>query len=124
MSDTGRMTEWVVHKPVVAAVAVHAATQVAGVVRLEPGLVGLATSMARVARQKIKGLDPAPVEGVRVEIDGTSVRVALDVVTSGQDQVAAVGQAVQRAVTSAVTTATGLTVAAVSVSILDIELPL
>jgi uncharacterized alkaline shock family protein YloU len=114
-------TEWVVDKPVVAAVAANAATSVSGVLRMEPGLAGLATSIARVARQRIRGLDPVPVEGVRVELDGRSVRLALDVVVSGQDQVAAVGQAVQRAVTAAVGAATGLAVAAVSVTVLDVD---
>jgi uncharacterized alkaline shock family protein YloU len=84
--------------------------------------------VARSARQRIKGLDPAPTEGVRVEVaratgSGT-VELEVDVVISGQDQAAAVARAVQRAVARAVSDATGLTVAAVSVSILDIHIPL
>jgi uncharacterized alkaline shock family protein YloU len=120
--------ECVVGASVVAAVAVRAATVVPGVVRVEPGLVGLVGSMVRAARQRIKGLDPAPTEGARVEFErtddgndgGRAVRVEVDVVISGQDQAAAVGHAVQRAVASAVTQATGLTVAEVGVSIIDI----
>jgi uncharacterized alkaline shock family protein YloU len=115
-------TEWVLAKPVVAAVAVHAATAVAGVVRMEPGLVGLAASVARAARRKITGLDPAPVEGVRVELTGASVRLALDLVVSGQDQATAVARAVQRAVAAEVATATGLIVESVAVSVLDIQI--
>jgi len=117
----------VVGASVVAAVAVHAAAM-PGVVRVEPGLVGLVGSVVRAARQRIKGLDPAPTEGARVEFEradggndgGRTVRVEVDVVISGQDQAAAVGHALQRAVASAVTQATGLTVADVGVSIIDI----
>src|SRR4051794_19978498 len=116
--------ECVVGAPVVAAVAVRAAAAVPGVVRVEPGLVGLVASMVRAARQRIKGLDPAPTEGARVEFQpndhGLTVRMAVDVVISGQDQAAAVGRALQRAVAGAVTEATGLTVSGVDVSIMDI----
>ncbi|MET0133802.1 MAG: hypothetical protein ABW215_09435 [Kibdelosporangium sp.] len=140
--------ECVVGTSVVAAVAVQAAAAVPGVVRVEPGLVGLVGSVVRAARQRIKGLDPAPIEGARVEFDpvgggpngahtkgshtkgghtngghtngGHTVRVEVDVVISGQDQAAAVGRAVQRAVAGAVTKATGVAVSQVSVSIIDI----
>jgi uncharacterized alkaline shock family protein YloU len=113
--------ECVVGASVVSAVAVHAAAAVPGVVRVEPGLVGLVGSMVRAARQRIKGLDPAPTEGARVEFERTDiVRVEVDVVISGQHQAAAVGNALQRAVASAITEATGLTVAEVGVSIIDI----
>jgi len=119
--------ECVVGASVVAAVAVHAAQTLPGVVRVEPGLFGLLGSVGRTARQRIKGLDPAPTEGARVEFaqaDGengeTTVRVEVDVVISGQDQATAVAHTVQRAVASAVTDATGLTVAEVDVSIIDI----
>jgi uncharacterized alkaline shock family protein YloU len=116
--------ECVVGASVVAAVAVHAAETLPGVVRVEPGLFGLLGSVGRTARQRIKGLDPAPTEGARVEFaqaDGENgVRVEVDVVISGQDQAAAVAHTVQRAVASAVTEATGLTVAEVDVSIIDI----
>jgi uncharacterized alkaline shock family protein YloU len=124
--QTAPQFECVVGASVVAAVAVHAASAVSGVVRVEPGLVGLLGSVVRAARQRIKGLDPAPTEGARVEFeqDGenaeTTVRVEVDVVISGQDQATAVAHAVQRAVAGAVTEATGLTVAEVGVSIVDI----
>lgn len=113
--------ECVVGTSVVAAVAVHAAAAVPGVVRVEPGLVGLMGSVVRTTRQWVKGLDPAPTEGARVEFDGPdTVRVEVDVVISGQDQAAAVGHALQRAVAGAITDTTGLAVAEVNVSILDI----
>lgn len=113
--------ECVVGTSVIAAVAVRAAAAVPGVLRVEPGLGGLVGSVVRSARQRIKGLDPAPTEGVRVEFErADTVRVEVDVVISGQDQAAAVGGALQRAVAGAVTEATGLRVAEVSVSIIDI----
>lgn len=113
--------ECVVGAPVVAAVAVRAAVAVPGVVRVEPGLAGLVGSGLRAARQRIKGLVPAPTEGARVEFDrADAVRVEVDVVLSGQDQAAAVGRALQHAVAGAITEATGLTVTEVGVSIIDI----
>jgi uncharacterized alkaline shock family protein YloU len=127
-SDRAPRFECVVGASVVAAIAVRAAAAVPGVVRVEPGLVGLVGSVVRAARQRIKGLDPAPTEGARVEFeravgendDVRTVRVEVDVVTSGQEQAAAVGQALQRAVAIAVTEATGLTVTEVRVSIIDV----
>jgi len=127
-ADRAPLFECVVRASVVAAVAVHAAAAVPGVVRVEPGLVGLVASVVRTARQRIKGLDPAPTEGVRVEFEpagsgnngGHTVRVEVDVVISGQDQAAAMGHAVQCAVAGAVNGATGLTVSEVGVSIIDI----
>ncbi len=113
--------ECVVGTSVIAAVAVRAAVAVPGVLRVEPGLAGLVGSVVRGARQRIKGLDPAPTEGARVEFEkADTVRVEVDVVISGQDQAAAVGRTLQRAIAGAVTEATGLTVAEVSVSIIDI----
>lgn len=117
-----QLTETVISPPVIAAVAGHAAAKVPGVVRLEPGLRGLAGSLTRIARQRIKGLEPAPTEGVRAVVDQDDVRVEIDLSLSGLDQAAATAQAVQRAVSQAVTEATGLTPSAVSVSILDIEI--
>ena len=114
-------TEFVIADAVVASVAARAAAMTPGVVRLEPGLKGLVTAWSRAARQRWKGLDPAPAEGVRVRTAGGVVSVQVDIVTSAADQAAVVGQAVQRGVSRAVATETGLVVASVSVSILDIE---
>ncbi len=120
--------EAVIGDPVIAAIAAHAATSVAGVVRLEPGVSGLVTALTRSVRQQIKGLNPAPTEGVRVqrrqaESGATVMSLEIDLVTSTQDQAAAVGRAVQRAVTKIVFDATGLLPAEVRVSIMDIALP-
>ncbi|WP_410666929.1 Asp23/Gls24 family envelope stress response protein [Amycolatopsis sp. cmx-4-68] len=113
--------EYVIADPVVAGVAARAAITTPGVVRLEPGLRGLVTAWTRAARQRWKGLDPAPADGVRVRTTDGRVRVEIDLVTAAADQAAAVGRAVQRAVGRSVTEQTGLVVDEVSVSILDIE---
>ncbi|MFJ6632474.1 Asp23/Gls24 family envelope stress response protein [Streptomyces sp. NPDC091376] len=122
--------QWVIAEPVIAAVAARAAVGVPGVVRLEPGLTGLASHVGRSTRQKIKGLAPAATEGVRVTAERRSVmpsivpsisRVSVDLVTAGGHQAAAVARAVQREVTRAVADATGLTPQAVMVSIMDVD---
>lgn len=107
---------------VIAAIAVRAAAGTSGVVRLEPGLAGLVGSLVRIARGQLKGVDPAPTDGVRVTDDAAGLHIEVDLVTSGQDQVAAVAVRVQRAVANAVHAATGLILAEVSVSVLDVEL--
>jgi uncharacterized alkaline shock family protein YloU len=104
---------------VIAAIAARAAAATSGVVRLEPGVVGLVGSLVRTARGQLRGVEPASVDGVRVTDE---LRVEVDLVTSGQDQVAAVAGRVQRAVATEVREATGLTVAEVLVTVLDVEL--
>lgn len=113
--------DYVVADPVIASVAARAAITTPGVVRLEPGLRGLVTAWTRATRQRWKGLDPAPADGVRVRTADGRVTVHIDLVAAGADQAAAVGRAVQRAVTRFVAEQTGLVVDEVSVSILDIE---
>jgi uncharacterized alkaline shock family protein YloU len=107
---------------VIAAIAARAATGTSGVIRLEPGLVGLVGSLVRTARGQLTGVDPAPTDGVRVTDESDGLHVEVDLVTSGQDQVAAVAARVQRAVARSVRDATGLPVAGVTVSVLDVEL--
>ncbi|WP_410595697.1 Asp23/Gls24 family envelope stress response protein [Amycolatopsis sp. lyj-23] len=113
--------DYVIADPVIASVAARAAIATPGVVRLEPGLRGLVTAWTRAARQRWKGLDPAPADGVRVRTADGRVSVHIDLVTAAADQAAAVGRAVQRAVTRFVAEQTGLVVDEVSVSIMDIE---
>jgi uncharacterized alkaline shock family protein YloU len=122
----GPRTEVVLSEAVIAAIAVRGATGVPGVVRTEPGLSGLMYSLVRSARQRSKGLVPAPTEGARVVVErdlagASTVRVEIAVCISGQRRASAVGQAVQVAVARALTEATGWAPASVSVSILDIE---
>jgi len=115
-------SEYVIAAPVVAGVAARAAAGTAGVVRLEPGLRGLAAALVRAARDRWTGLAAAPAEGVRVRTADGKLTVEVDVVVSGIDQAAAVGQAVQRSVRREVAAQTGRTVDAVQVSIVDIEM--
>lgn len=115
------VTEFVIDDVVIAGVAARAAAGTPGVVRLEPGLTGLVTAWSRAARGRWKGITPALTEGVTVQSSGDELSVRVDVVMSGADQVAAVGQAVQRSVARAITEHVGLRVDQVSVSVLDIE---
>jgi uncharacterized alkaline shock family protein YloU len=122
----GPRTEVVLSAAVIAAIAARGATGVPGVVRTEPGLSGLAYSLVRLARQRSKGLEPAPTEGVRVVVEQDSagasvVHLEIAVCISGHRRASVVGQAVQVAVARALTEATGVTPASVSVSILDVE---
>ncbi len=119
MSGVLEALETVVAAPVVAAVAVHAAERVPGV-RVQPGVAGLVGSVVRSARQQVKGLNPAPVEGVRVRYEGVVVRLEVDVVISGEDQAAAVARAVQRSVRAAVPEMTGVAVESVLVTVVDV----
>jgi uncharacterized alkaline shock family protein YloU len=117
----GTAVDYVVREPVIAAIAAHAAAGVPGVRRLEPDLAGLVTSMTRSIRQRLAGLDAAPAEGVRAEVDGGQVWLEVAVAIRGHKTAAATGQAVQRAVAKAVRDATGYEVVEVAVSILHIE---
>lgn len=118
--------EVVIDDSVAAAIAARAAATVAGVIRLEPGLSGLASHLAARARQQVRRGDldaPAATEGVQVTVEGTSVAVAVDLATDAAAQAAAVAQAVQAAVADALLVDAGLTATRVTVSILDIERP-
>lgn len=116
-----RSLEWVVEVPVVASVAANAARRTPGVARLEPGVGGLVRAWGRAKWQQIKGITPAPAEGVLVELEGDAVRIRLSIATSGNAQAAVVARSVQREVRRAVTRDTGLAVGKVSVTVLDIE---
>lgn len=122
-AEQARDRHWAVATPVLAAVAAHAATGVAGVVRLQPGLAGLAGSAVRAARQWIASVDAAPTEGVRVRVDPADggVDVELDLAIGGFDTATGVAGAVQRAVRTAVRDATGVAIRGVSVNILDAD---
>lgn len=119
--DAAVTVENVVEEPVVAAVAAHAARRTPGVVRLETGVAGLVRAWGRAAWQQVKGISPAPAEGVLVELLGDAVRVRLGIATSGSRPAAAVVRQVQREVRAAVVRDTGLPVDEVSVVVLDIE---
>ncbi|NEW40952.1 Asp23/Gls24 family envelope stress response protein [Nocardia cyriacigeorgica] len=111
-----------IETPVVAAVAAYAARSTPGVVRLEPGVRGLVTTLVRAGRQRWLATDPAPSEGVRVRrTEMGRLLVQVDVVISGDRHAGEVGRAVQREVAAVVRAQTGQDVDEVVVSILDIE---
>jgi uncharacterized alkaline shock family protein YloU len=120
-APAGPTVRHVVREPVIAAIAAHAALGVPGVLRMEPSLAGLVTSMTRSIRQRLAGVDAAPTDGARAEVDGGRVWLEIALAIGRRDQAAEVGQAVQRAVVEAVWEATGYPVAEVAVSILHIE---
>jgi uncharacterized alkaline shock family protein YloU len=119
--DVKVTVENVVEEPVVAAVAADAARRTPGVVRLETGVSGLVRTWGRATWQQVKGISPAPAEGVLVELLGDAVRVRLGIATSGHQQASVVARQVQREVRTAVVRDTGLAVDEVSVVVLDIE---
>ena len=120
----GARSEAVLSGHVLAAIAAGAANAVPGV-RTEPGIIELVSSVLRLARRPVLGLDPASTRGVRVEFssgaDGRAVtRVDLSVSVRGQAR--AVGQAVRAAVARALAEHADVPDAVVTVSIVDIEL--
>ncbi|MET8652014.1 Asp23/Gls24 family envelope stress response protein [Nocardia aurea] len=118
----GSHCEIVIEPPVLAAISARAALATPGVVRLEPGIRGLVSTLVRVGKQRWAGADPAPIEGVLVRRDEDgAVRVRVNLVLSADRQVAAVGYAVQQEVSRVVCEQTGVTVAEVSVSVHDVE---
>ncbi|MGH3519152.1 MAG: Asp23/Gls24 family envelope stress response protein [Haloechinothrix sp.] len=121
-SPAAPVVEWVIGDDVIAGIAMHAASATPGVVRVEPGLRGLVGSFRRAARPYTRTAEPAQTGGVSVEVAGGTTWIGVNIVSSGQDQAAAIAQAVQRAVARDVTRDTGLDVAEVRVSIVDIDL--
>lgn len=124
----GRSTsvEVVIDESVAGAIAAHAASTVGGVVRLEPGLGALVTHLTARARDQIRRGDPgrpAPTEGVEVTVDGSTLRVHIDLATSSDHQAASVAHQVQATVAARLLADAGLSATAVSVSVLDIDQP-
>ncbi len=119
---TEAVSEVVIEAPVVAAVAARAARATPGVVRLEPGVRGLVSSLVRVGRQRLTNAEAAASEGVRVRRTAAgALSVQVDLVISAERAAALVGHAVQQEVSRVVFEQTGQTVDEVSVFILDIE---
>lgn len=115
--------EIVITPEVVAAVGAHAAAATPGVIRLEAGLGDLVTGLGRAVRQRIAGISPAPVTGTSATVTGRLTRLRVSVAVSADWPAAATAAAVQRSVAQAVADATGLSVAGVSVAILDVVPP-
>ena len=116
------VTETVIAREVVAAIGAHAAAATPGVVRLETSVGGLLAVLGRSARGRIAGITPYPVYGTTATVTGDKATVRVEVAVSGERRTADTAAAVQRSVARAVTAATGLTVAGVTVAILDVAL--
>ncbi len=121
MTAVASNTEFVVTDAVVAGVAARAAATVPGVLRLEPGVLGLVGHLARSGRQLWTGQEAAPSAGVRVRRAGGWLSIHIDLSMSAGSRVEEVGAAVQQEVARAVAEQTGVEVDTVSVTVLDIE---
>lgn len=108
---------------VVAAVAAHAAAGTPGVVRMAPGVASLVGEFGRRTRQRVGLAGGPPTEGVDVRRTGDgAVALRLEIVTDGRDNASAVAATTQRTVAREVTGNTGVAVASVGITILDIDL--
>lgn len=106
----------------IAAAAALAARAVPGVVRLQPGVLGLLKQLAAQAWERTTGRPAPDTAGVDVQItSGGAARVDVRIVTAATHSAADVGAAVHSAVTSAVESATGH-IAAVGVRIVAVDL--
>ncbi|GAA3096144.1 putative alkaline shock family protein YloU [Kribbella aluminosa] len=102
--------------------AAVAARAVAGVVRLQPGLVGLLKQLAAQAWERATGRPVPDIAGIDVDLhaDG-SVQVGARIVTAATHRAAEVGAAVHAAISTAVESVTG-TAPQVRVRIVEIDL--
>lgn len=103
--------------------AAQAARAVPGVVRLQPGVWGLVRQLAAQAWEQATGHELPDIAGVEADLTcDHEMRMELRLVLDGGSHAATVGAAVQDAVTAAVPAATGVTVTAVRVHIVEIDL--
>lgn len=111
-----------IERVTIAEAAATAARAVDGVVRLQPGLVGLLKQFAAQAWERATGRPMPDIAGIDVDLraDGT-VHLDVRIVTAIDRHTAAVGAAVHTAVTAAVETATGR-VPQVRVRVVEIDL--
>ncbi|MEV6413635.1 Asp23/Gls24 family envelope stress response protein [Kribbella sp. NPDC051718] len=107
----------------VADAAATAARAVPGVVRLQPGVLGLLRQFAAQAWTQATGKALPDIGGVEVDLtsDREHLRIELRIVVSIHHQSAQVGEAVHQAVTAAVAGITG-TPAQIQVHIVEIDL--
>lgn len=114
-------TETVVSDLVLAKLAAHTALHTDGVARLEPGVAGMMSRLGRWGREHATGRPELPHEGVHARTDHDGVHLHLDIVTTGSHRAADVAHHLRAAVAENLTAATGATVAAVTVTVLDID---
>ncbi|BCK53835.1 Asp23/Gls24 family envelope stress response protein [Nocardia wallacei] len=119
MSTTA--TETVVADAVIAGVAARAAATVPGVLRLEPGVLGLVGQLARSGLQLLTRQESAPSGGVRIRRAGEWLKIHVDLTIAAGGHVGEVARTVQREIARVVTEQTGVAVDEVTVCVLDIE---
>ncbi|MFF0341400.1 hypothetical protein [Kribbella sp. NPDC004875] len=111
-----------VERIAIAEAAALAARDVAGVVRLQPGLVGLLRQFAAQAWERATGRPVPDIAGIDVEMaTNGSIQVDARIVTAVDHHATTVGAAVDAAITKAVEGASGV-VPRVRVRIVEIEL--
>jgi uncharacterized alkaline shock family protein YloU len=121
------ITDWapehVVTEVRAAEAAARAARAVPGVVRLQPGVLGLLGQFAAEAWEQATGEELPDIGGVHAElVDGGAVRLDLRIVVDGGYRAVDVGVAVQDAVTAAVGGAVDLRAHPVLVHVVEIDL--
>lgn len=121
------ITDWAPERAVTevraADAAARAARAVPGVVRLQPGVLGLLGQFAAEAWGQATGEELPDIAGVQADLtDDAAVRLDLRIVVDGGYRAADVGVAVQDAVVAAVTAAVALRPAAVLVHVVEIDL--
>jgi uncharacterized alkaline shock family protein YloU len=122
------ITDWAPEDIVVevraAAAAAAAARAVPGMVRMQPGVVGLLAQLAAQAFERATGLELPDIAGARADLADGTVRVELKIVVVAGYQAAAVGAMVAQAVTEAVPAVAGVAVGEVRVHIVEVEVNL
>lgn len=103
--------------------AARAARLVPGVVRLQPGVLGLLGRFAAQAWEQATGEELPDVSGVNADrIDDTRIRIAVQIVVDGGYHAGAVGAAVRRATAAAVAAELPGVTGEVAVRIVEIDL--
>ncbi len=108
----------------VADAAARAARAVPGVVRLQPGVVGLLARLAAQAFERATGQALPDIAGVRADLTTSATRIDLQIVVDAGYQAAAVGAMVVQAVTETVPTVVGVAVGEVRVHVVEAEVDL
>lgn len=121
------ITDWapenVVTEVRAADVAARATRAVPGVVRLQPGVLGLLGQLAAEAWEQATGEALPDIAGVAAELhESGTVALDLRIVVDGGYRAVDVGAAVQQAVAAAVTAEVSLPVDAVAVHVVEIDL--
>ena len=114
-------TEVVVSKVVLGKLAAYTARHTDGVARLEPGVAEMVSQLGRWGREQATGRPELPHEGVHVQSRHDGVHVHLDIATAGRFRAADVAHRLRDAVAAHLTRAAGVVVAAVTVTVLDVD---